>query len=98
MIKSTKVADYHDFTTIKTSVWTREKLDVGDIWINAAVCGYCKEHIRSRNRRDYRHCGCGKTMVDGGSWYAKRGGDNYTDNIVLFKHQRPPITPKEENV
>lgn len=91
---ASKVTDYHDFTTIKTPVWKRKRLDVGDLWINGATCNLCGEYIRSRNRHDYVTCRCGNLAVDGGSWYAKRvlDVDNYSDNIVGFKHPRPTQT------
>lgn len=75
------MTDYHDFTTIDTPLKERRRLNVGDIWINAVQCNECGEVIRSRNRHDYRYCKCGSIFVDGGSWYARRGGDmkDYTD-------------------
>lgn len=66
------VRDYHLFTTIDTPKEERERLHVGDIYINAATCGECKERVRSRNKHDFRTCKCGGVSVDGGSFYARR--------------------------
>ena len=80
--------DYHDFTTIDTTAAERKRLNVGDIWINAARCHECGEEVRSRNLHDFRSCKCGNVAVDGGSFYARRsffkkiGG--YDDIIVSF--------------
>lgn len=70
-----RTTDYHDFTDITTPEAERRKLDVGDIWINAAECKKCGDIVRSRNRHDFRSCKCGSIIVDGGSWYARRVGD-----------------------
>lgn len=80
--------DYQTFTTIETPKKERNKLDVGDIWENAARCRVCYEYIRSKNRHDYRICMCGKIAVDGGSWYARRSGnpEDIENNIISYKH------------
>jgi len=67
-----KVTDYHTMVSIDTPVADRRKLNIGDIWVNAAKCLECSEEIRSRNRHDLVTCSCGNLSVDGGSWYAKR--------------------------
>lgn len=82
-----KVTDYHDFTTIDTPKEERRKLNVGDIWVNAAQCLKCGEIVRSRNRHDFRYCKCGNVAVDGGSWYAKRAykeDNSFKDFIQPF--------------
>jgi hypothetical protein len=66
------MSDYHDFTTIDTPKEERRRLNVGDIWINAAECLVCGDQPRSTNRHDFRPCKCGNVSVDGGSWYVKR--------------------------
>lgn len=63
------VPDYHAFTNIDTPEAERRTKNVGDVWINAAVCHNCADFIRSRNRHDYVSCKCGNISVDGGSWY-----------------------------
>lgn len=66
------VVDYHDFTTKETPRAERDRLGVGDLWVNAARCEACGDVVRSRNRHDFRTCTCGALSVDGGSWYARR--------------------------
>lgn len=81
------MTDYHDFTTIDTPKEERRRLNVGDIWINAATCGRCGETVRSKNRHDFASCSCRGIAVDGGSWYCKRSleiGVTYTDASVPF--------------
>lgn len=65
------ITDYHDFTHRGTSKEKREQLNVGDIYVNAVICAHCDYFIRSRNKHDMVTCKCGKTSVDGGSWYQK---------------------------
>ena len=80
------VTDYHNFTTIDTPQEERDKLYVGEIYINAATCLKCNDYIRSKNKRDYVTCSCGGISVDGGSFYTKRRGDIklLKDDIVFF--------------
>ncbi len=66
--------DTLNFVTKSSTLEQRRKFDIGDIYINAAVCLGCHEYIRSRNQHDYVTCKCGAISVDGGSWYAKRLG------------------------
>lgn len=77
--------DYHDFTAKGTPQAERKKLNVGDIWINAAECSSCGEVVRSRNRHDFRYCKCGKIAVDGGSNYCKRLGEGFIDRSEMFE-------------
>lgn len=81
------MTDYHDFTTIDIPLTERRKLNVGDIWINAAKCKKCGDEVRSKNRHDFRSCKCGAVSVDGGSWYARRVGnmEDMEDVIIPFK-------------
>jgi tRNA(Ile2) C34 agmatinyltransferase TiaS len=84
---STRVTDYHDFTTVDTPKEERARLHVGDVWRNEATCGRCGETVRSRNRHDFRTCSCGDVSVDGGSFYCKRSlasGALFTNNIEMF--------------
>jgi hypothetical protein len=69
---SDRIRDYQDFTSKDTPQVERRKLNIGDIWSNAARCARCGDTVRSRNRHDYRTCKCGALAVDGGSWYARR--------------------------
>lgn len=73
--------DYQTFTTKSTSKEQRRKMDVGDIYSNAAKCLKCGDVIRSRNVHDYVICSCGNLSVDGGSWYAKRACRDGWDTI-----------------
>jgi hypothetical protein len=82
--------DYHDFTKYETPKNFRKSLNVGDIWINAAICHKCAEYVRSRNVHDFVTCRCGNISVDGGSYYAKRSfedrtGSSWTDIVVPYK-------------
>lgn len=78
--------DYLWFVTKSSTEELRRKFDIGDIFINAAVCLKCREFVRSINRHDFRSCGCGAVTVDGGSWYAKRMGepDDYISVVEYF--------------
>lgn len=67
--------DYHFCCNKKTSKEQRDKMFIGDIWINAAVCLKCKDYIRSLNKHDFRKCKCGAVAVDGGSHYARTMGN-----------------------
>ena len=40
---------------------------------NRAKCGACGDIIESTHRHDFVRCGCGKTFVDGGLNYLRRG-------------------------
>ena len=79
------VPDYHFISDIHTYPDYRKLNDIGPVYVNAAICGYCFEFIRSKNRHDYRVCKCGKTVVDGGSWYCKRSGDKYHNIIINYE-------------
>lgn len=35
------------------------------------ICPHCGDRMRSEYRHDYKHCKCGKSMVDGGSAYLR---------------------------
>lgn len=70
------MTDYQYFTTKDMDVEDRRKLNVGDIWNNSVKCLSCMDIIRSKNRHDMVYCTCGKTFVDGGSWYQKTGGED----------------------
>jgi len=84
-----KITDYHDFSYRGSSKEHRNKLNIGDIYLNAATCHKCNYFIRSRNRHDFVTCSCGNISVDGGSAYIKRVGvavtdASYTDHIELY--------------
>ena len=76
--------DYHDFTTKNTPKSERNRLGVGHIWINAVTCNRCGNTIRSKNRHDFVWCSCGSVAVDGGSWYCKRVGLDFTEKSEVF--------------
>lgn len=76
--------DYHDFVTRDTPQHERRRLNIGDIWTNAATCNKCGDTVRSKNRHDFATCSCGATSVDGGSWYARRAGSDFTDASEPF--------------
>lgn len=79
--------DYHNFTWPACSTEHRKRLNVGDIYINAAICKLCNWFVRSRNKHDMITCRCGNISVDGGSWYARRSckdPDLYENVIVPF--------------
>jgi len=81
------VFDYHSIVNIDTPKKERKRLNVGDLYINAATCNKCGDHIRSKNRHDYVACKCGNISVDGGSCYIKRGFkkvEDFVNDIVYF--------------
>jgi hypothetical protein len=80
--------DYHDYTTIDTPTEERRRLNIGDWYINAALCLKCGDTPRSKNRHDSATCRCGAVTVDGGSWYLRRDtdGDGHMDRSVKFNH------------
>lgn len=43
---------------------------------NRARCGACKQEIESLHMHDWVYCQCGKTFVDGGQEYLRRGYDS----------------------
>lgn len=75
------VTDYQNFSTKDMLKKERSKLNIGDIWSNAAKCLLCGETIRSKNRHDFRSCSCGNLMVDGGSCYTRRGFKGSVDSF-----------------
>lgn len=82
--------DYHDMVTRDTPRAERRRLNIGDVWINAALCQGCGDYLRSKNRHDFVTCACGNLSVDGGSWYCKRlvGKDSYLDLSEQFTDAR----------
>lgn len=81
--------DYHWKYSKGLNKEQRQKLNMGDIWINGAVCLKCKDFIRSKNVHDYRTCKCGAIAVDGGSWYCKRIGnpEGMINVIEMFEEE-----------
>lgn len=79
--------DYLNYVTITSTKEQRRKFDIGDIFINAAVCKKCGDYIRSKNRHDFVTCKCGNVSVDGGSWYSKRSSEtlHYINVIEYFE-------------
>lgn len=65
------VVDYHLFCTKETPKELRDKLFVGEYWVNAVTCLICNDYVRSRNKHDFRSCKCGNVSVDGGSHYPR---------------------------
>lgn len=80
------IVDSLNYVTRSSTTEQRRKFDIGDVYINAAVCLKCKDYIRSKNRHDFVFCSCGSIAVDGGSWYCRRAGDmsNCVDVIEYF--------------
>lgn len=83
------IVDTLYFVTKTSTKEQRRKFDIGDIYINAAVCKKCGDYVRSKNRHDFRSCKCGAVTVDGGSWYCKRLGNkedyiNVIEDFVEF--------------
>lgn len=78
--------DIMNYVTKSSTKEQRHKFNIGDIYINAAVCKKCGDYIRSKNRHDFKYCKCGAVAVDGGSWYARRLGEkeNYINIIENF--------------
>ena len=79
--------DYHNFSHRGTPKELRDKLNIGDVYVNGASCKKCGWFIRSRNKHDFLSCKCGATSVDGGSWYCKRVGkpEDYENVIEYFE-------------
>lgn len=86
MNKPVVLTDYVDFTYYKMPVADRRKLDVGDIFLNQVKCNNCGWIIRSKNRHHMAQCKCGKSFVDGGSWYQRTGGD-ITSLVLLYRYR-----------
>ena len=80
------MTDYLEFTTINTPSIERQKLDVGDIFINQVRHTKCGWIIRSKNRHDWVTCKCGELSLDGGSWYQAMKGDitNAENHVVMY--------------
>jgi len=81
----TEETDILNFVTKSATKEQRRHFNIGDIYINGAVCKSCGDFIRSKNRHDYKQCSCGKVIVDGGSWYCKRGGEE-KDRIEVIEN------------
>ncbi len=79
--------DYHNFSHRGSDKAWRERFNIGDIYVNAAICSVCGWFIRSKNKHDYVTCKCGAVSVDGGSHYCRRAGEMglYTNVIEYFK-------------
>lgn len=88
---TSNVPDYHFICDEWTTKEERRKMNMGDIYANAAKCARCGDYIRSRNRHDFRTCKCGAISVDGGSWYMRRSGalSDCLDRTVNFKDMEP---------
>lgn len=88
-----KVQDYHDFSHPDTPKELRDKLFIGDIYINGAECKECGYFIRSRNKHDYVSCKCGSISVDGGSHYLRRSGDldKIIERVTLYNDVKKPL-------
>lgn len=78
------VSDYHEFSWPDMPIQLRKRFGIGPLYINAIRCKECGWYVRSRNRHDFRTCKCGKSGVDGGSFYGRRIGDSCEDIIVPF--------------
>ena len=76
--------DVLNYVTKSSTKKHRRKFDIGDVYINAAVCLKCKDYIRSKHRHDFRECKCKATFVDGGSWYQRMGGEDCVSILEKF--------------
>lgn len=78
--------DVLNYVTKSSTLKQRRKFDIGDIYINAAVCRECGDYIRSKHRHSFISCKCGRVSVDGGSWYARRLYKKPTDYIDVVEY------------
>lgn len=78
--------DVVNYVTKSSTIKQRLKLNIGDYFINGAVCVHCKDYIRSINQHNFRKCSCGKVAVDGGSHFCRRLGneEDYINVIEKF--------------
>lgn len=83
-----KLYSVHEELTIDE----RQQLNVGSIRLNRIKCNLCGDVITSENRHDYKYCGCGSVAVDGGSWYLKRTGTDFTELSETYKEQEDEST------
>ncbi len=93
-MKRPEVTDYTDFTYYDMPAEARKKLDVGNIFMNQVECAACHWIIRSKNRHDTPTCKCGKTTVDGGSWYQITSGPAI-DRSLNYKYLLKEIRDDE---
>ncbi len=77
--------DVLNYVTKSSTKKQRRKFNIGDIFINGAVCKKCGDYIRSYHRYDFKWCKCGTIAVDGGSWYCKRNGEEEDRIDVIEK-------------
>lgn len=76
--------DTLNYVTKSSTKEQRDKFNIGDIYINAAVCKKCGDYIRSKHRHDFVTCECGSVSVDGGSHYVRRVGSDYINVVEYF--------------
>lgn len=79
--------DYLNLVTKTSTKEQRKKFNIGDIYINAAVCLKCHSYIRSTHGHDFKFCACEAIAVDGGSFYCRRVGEpqdmiNIIENFI----------------
>lgn len=79
------IFDYQTISHRLMSTAERRKLDIGDVWSNEGHCKDCGGYIRSKNRHHMAHCECGKSFIDGGSWYGRIGG-KVDYHPILFRY------------
>lgn len=77
--------DYHELVNIDSTPEERERLGIGDLWINGAKCSKCGDEIRSKNRHHCARCSCGAIAVDGGSWYGRLIGSPEDMEVITVK-------------
>jgi len=80
-----ETTDYLNYVTKSSTRRQREKLNIGDVFINALVCKKCGDYIRSMNRHDFKWCKCKSVAVDGGSCYQRALG-NEEDYISILEN------------
>ena len=66
----------------------RNQGDIGPIRMNMIKCNKCGDIIQSANRHDFKWCECKSVAVDGGSWYAKRLGEDWEEMMVMYKDRK----------
>lgn len=63
---------------------------------NAARCKHCGDVIESKYRHDYVTCSCGKTAVDGGHDYLRRGFVPISDDDRGYEELSVCVPDKKE--
>ncbi|CAB4178128.1 MORN variant [uncultured Caudovirales phage] len=78
------VFDYQAIAPIDMPLYDRRRISVGDIFCNQAKCNLCGDIIRSKGMNHEQYCLCGKSCVDGGSFYKIRLCAPMTDMSIHY--------------